>query len=313
VRAVRRRQAAPVRARPRPTSGPLNRRDASTRWSSAAPARPASPRHPHMLRHTFATSLLRSEGFNLREVQAACCATRTCARPSIYTHVRRRARAKLRGRTLTAAFAKAESGRLPSVSVKWLAWQFRTASDSRRPIVLRAPPRRTAAGRPERTRAPRAAEGGRTRACSNGSSLSKTSTTSGGSSPPPSTASSATPDHARDDQERDELQLEGLVILYELADRFEPHRAGYAQAGRFSGYARLPPEAARRRLAPIHPEHKRITGRRQARLGLPQGNRLARPAAHPHAGRRSGPQAAADEAAFLDAAKWTAVPVAAAA
>lgn len=62
---------------------------------------------------------------------------------------------------------------------------------------------------------------------------------------------------ARD--EHDELLAEGITILYMLAKIFEPQRAGYAQAGRFSGYAAqfLP-----RRLGDAwhksHPEHVRV-------------------------------------------------------
>jgi hypothetical protein len=62
-------------------------------------------------------------------------------------------------------------------------------------------------------------------------------------------------------QEQEELISEGICILYELAERYEPKRVGYAQAGRFSGYAAqfLP-----RRLGDAwhkrHPEHRRIAG-----------------------------------------------------
>lgn len=62
------------------------------------------------------------------------------------------------------------------------------------------------------------------------------------------------------ESEREDLIAEGLRILYDLAARFEPHRPGYDQAGRFSGFAAqfLP-----RRLGDAwhswHPEHRRIT------------------------------------------------------
>lgn len=62
-------------------------------------------------------------------------------------------------------------------------------------------------------------------------------------------------------EEHEELLAEGICILYTLADRFEPQRAGYASAGRFSGYAAqfLP-----RRLGDAwhkrHPEHCRVAG-----------------------------------------------------
>lgn len=60
--------------------------------------------------------------------------------------------------------------------------------------------------------------------------------------------------------EHEELMLEGLAILCELAGKFEPHRPGYSQPGRFSGYAAqfLP-----RRLGDAwhraHPEHRYVT------------------------------------------------------
>ncbi len=37
--------------------------------------------------------------------------------------------------------------------------------------------------------------------------------------------------------EREELIAEGICILYELAEKFEPHRPGYEEPGRFSGFA----------------------------------------------------------------------------
>jgi hypothetical protein len=61
--------------------------------------------------------------------------------------------------------------------------------------------------------------------------------------------------------EREELIAEGVCILYELAEAYEPRRAGYAQAGRFSGFAAqfLP-----RRLGDAwhkrHPNHRRVAG-----------------------------------------------------
>jgi len=39
------------------------------------------------------------------------------------------------------------------------------------------------------------------------------------------------------DHEREELIADGIRIVYDLAAKFEPHRAGYKQPGRFSGYA----------------------------------------------------------------------------
>jgi hypothetical protein len=61
--------------------------------------------------------------------------------------------------------------------------------------------------------------------------------------------------------EHEELIAEGICILYELADRYEPHRDGYAHAGTFSGFAAqfLP-----RRLGDAwhrnNPHHHRIAG-----------------------------------------------------
>lgn len=37
--------------------------------------------------------------------------------------------------------------------------------------------------------------------------------------------------------QRDDLIAEGLAILCDLARKYEPHREGYAKAGKFSGYA----------------------------------------------------------------------------
>lgn len=37
--------------------------------------------------------------------------------------------------------------------------------------------------------------------------------------------------------EREDLVAEGICILYELANRYEPKRAGHSKAGRFSGFA----------------------------------------------------------------------------
>jgi hypothetical protein len=60
-------------------------------------------------------------------------------------------------------------------------------------------------------------------------------------------------------EEREELLAEGLRIILELARNFQPRRDGYAQDGRFSGYAakylRLKLEDAYHRL---HPEHRLV-------------------------------------------------------
>lgn len=63
-----------------------------------------------------------------------------------------------------------------------------------------------------------------------------------------------------DPAEREELVAEGLLIMCELAAAFEPHRAGYDQPGRFSGYAAW---ALPKKLTVIwhrrHEEHRYIT------------------------------------------------------
>lgn len=62
-------------------------------------------------------------------------------------------------------------------------------------------------------------------------------------------------------QEFEELVCEGLTILYELADKFEPQRDGYASAGRFSGFAAyfLPKKLATA-WHRAHPEHSYVVG-----------------------------------------------------
>ncbi|MGH7458567.1 MAG: hypothetical protein ACREKN_05685 [Longimicrobiaceae bacterium] len=60
--------------------------------------------------------------------------------------------------------------------------------------------------------------------------------------------------------EFEELVCEGMAILWELAAKYEPHRAGYAQAGRFSGYAaRYLPRRLGRSWHRSHREHRLIT------------------------------------------------------
>ncbi|MFP5356241.1 MAG: hypothetical protein ACLGIK_14025 [Gemmatimonadota bacterium] len=60
----------------------------------------------------------------------------------------------------------------------------------------------------------------------------------------------------RDTHEREDLIAEGLVILCELADRYEPHRAGYEKAGSFAGYAaKFLPGRMRDAYYALHPEH----------------------------------------------------------
>lgn len=72
----------------------------------------------------------------------------------------------------------------------------------------------------------------------------------------------------RDLEEHDDLVCEGIAILYELDGKFEDHRTGYAQAGKFSGFAAyyLPKRLGDRWHAG-HPEHRReqdrATGKRK--------------------------------------------------
>ena len=60
----------------------------------------------------------------------------------------------------------------------------------------------------------------------------------------------------RDPHEREDLLAEGLTILLELASKYEPHRAGYAKAGSFAGYAaKYLPGRMRDAYYGLHPEH----------------------------------------------------------
>jgi hypothetical protein len=109
--------------------------------------------------------------------------------------------------------------------------------------------------------------------------------------------------------EREELAAESLCILYELAARFEPHREGYAQAGRFSGFAAayLPKklgDAWHRR----NPGHRYITdaatGKRRWQFFL---EAVSLDGIRDDLDARTGGAHVADEP-FLGADKW--VPVA---
>ena len=56
--------------------------------------------------------------------------------------------------------------------------------------------------------------------------------------------------------EREELVAEGLRIAYDLASRFDPHRDGYEQEGRFSGFlAKFLPLKLEDAYHRLHPEH----------------------------------------------------------
>jgi hypothetical protein len=62
---------------------------------------------------------------------------------------------------------------------------------------------------------------------------------------------------ALEHEEQEELVAEGICILYQLAEHYEPHRNGYASAGCFSGFAAV---FQPRRLGDVwhsrHPEHR---------------------------------------------------------
>lgn len=68
-------------------------------------------------------------------------------------------------------------------------------------------------------------------------------------------------------EEREELVAEGLLILARLEEQYEPHREGYEQEGRFSGYAAqfLPRRLtdAWHRLNPHHEFRTQADGRRK--------------------------------------------------
>jgi hypothetical protein len=60
--------------------------------------------------------------------------------------------------------------------------------------------------------------------------------------------------------EHEDLVAEGVCVLYELADRYEPHLPGYATAGRFSGFAaRLLPNRLTDAWHAWNESHSRIT------------------------------------------------------
>lgn len=74
--------------------------------------------------------------------------------------------------------------------------------------------------------------------------------------------------------EHEELMLEGLAILCDLAARFTPRREGYTQDGWFSGYAaRYLPRRLGDAWHRLHPEHRYVTdpdtGKRHWRYGKP--------------------------------------------
>lgn len=59
------------------------------------------------------------------------------------------------------------------------------------------------------------------------------------------------------EHEREELALAGIQILYDLHRKYEPHMAGYQQAGSFSGYAAMYwPRKTGDAWHRLHPEHQ---------------------------------------------------------
>lgn len=71
--------------------------------------------------------------------------------------------------------------------------------------------------------------------------------------------------------EREDLIADGILIVSELAERYEPHRDGYARAGSFAGYcAKFLPGRMRDAWHSRHPEHSYVTrddGRREWSYG----------------------------------------------
>ncbi len=116
-------------------------------------------------------------------------------------------------------------------------------------------------------------------------------------------------------EEFEELVAEGLVILYELAARYEPHREGYEREGSFAGYAAIYlPKRLTDAWHRSHPEHRYITlpdGKRawrylkqtvsldEERVMMARGDGSRKMLADVHEGR------------LVDSAKWVPVPEAA--
>lgn len=69
--------------------------------------------------------------------------------------------------------------------------------------------------------------------------------------------------------EREELVLEGIALMYKLSDQYQPHRNGHARNdGRFSGYAAMfLPRKLGDAWHRMHPEHRQVadpeTGKRR--------------------------------------------------
>ena len=109
--------------------------------------------------------------------------------------------------------------------------------------------------------------------------------------------------------EREDLIAEGVCILYELARAYEPRRAGYAQAGRFSGFAAqfLP-----RRLGDAwhkrHPNHRRVAGEDGKRRWVYQDAPISLEAVLAES-TRHGDSGSEGIERFRPADQWAPVPV----
>lgn len=109
--------------------------------------------------------------------------------------------------------------------------------------------------------------------------------------------------------EREELVLEGIAIMYELAGRYEPRRGEHTQDGRFSGFAAaFLPKKLGDAWHRLHPHHRYVTdpdtGKRdwqylQEAVSL---DGLREPA-----GSDVGQPSDSAEARLLDRSKWTPV------
>jgi hypothetical protein len=108
--------------------------------------------------------------------------------------------------------------------------------------------------------------------------------------------------------ERQELVLEGITIMFELAERFEPHREGYAQAGRFSGYAAaFLPKRLGDAWHRLHPEHRYVTDPETGKRGwvyLQPASSLQGLAEHSSQGGEGADGQSFIEARVLDPTFW---------
>jgi hypothetical protein len=107
--------------------------------------------------------------------------------------------------------------------------------------------------------------------------------------------------------EREDLVAEGICVLYTLWATFEPHREGYAQPGRFSGWAAWAlPKKLSNAWHKGRPEHRYVTskeGKREWRFFK------ASTSLDGLAGADPSDTTSRAEAGYLDARYWT--PIAA--